>query len=83
MKTIQLILKDKIKNCHNTNTIFNTKNYIEYADAIQAMAEWANYRIMKEGLCNHNYIKDVSALGSIEFCLKCGQDKNVNDQIII
>lgn len=41
MKTPEEILKDNIVNCHNRNTIFDTRNYIDYDNVIKALDEYA------------------------------------------
>jgi vacuolar-type H+-ATPase subunit E/Vma4 len=40
--TAEELIKDKVKNCTNTNTIFDTRDYVLKSDAIQAMEQYSS-----------------------------------------
>ena len=51
------MIKGKIKNCHNVNSIFNTKDYIELNDVVELMGKAYKraYKSCAENLTEQEY----------------------------
>jgi hypothetical protein len=77
MKEINLndIIKDKIKDCHNSSAIFNTKKYVLLEDALECMRIACEETLMlaaknpkicfhdkKEKISGRQYTCDMSSL---------------------
>lgn len=81
-------LNIKVNNCKNDNTIFNTKNWVEYTDEIKkalkkqipkeviTITKETNGREFKLYFCSSCYVKIES---EYKYCLNCGQKLDWED----
>lgn len=73
-KTAEGILKGKIKDASNTNTIFDTRKYVLYDDALSAMHEYAAQSAPKwvelyEAFAAGYHHASDCVCGECDFCL--------------
>lgn len=75
-------LESKVKDCNNTNTIFDTRKYVLLEDAKEVLKKAINYtRCCKSDSellvcdnCKYTAIYDGYDISYLE-CLKCGKSK--------
>ena len=67
MKQLIKQLESKVKNCHNTNTIFDTRNYV-LLDDVKKLLEAINYTHCCEEVCDCEFERIDSK--RIQ-CIKC------------
>lgn len=67
---IEKMLQPYIKDCKNTNSIFDTNKYILYKDAADLLKTLLNIKNI-DHKCDHLEVKSLSS--DKEQCLSCGE----------